>query len=564
MKWMGRAFLFFLTVAPSAAAQQADLVLQNGVIYTGARALGRVEALAIQGERIIAAGTRKQVQRWIGPKTRILDLQGRFVMPGFNDAHVHLGGAGRGKLSVDLSGARSLAEMQERIRARLSEFAPGQWIVGRGWDHSLWPEPRIPTRADLDAISTKHPMLFERVDGHSSVANSLALTMAGITRDTPNPEGGDIVRDAQGEPTGWLKERAEGLVARHIPEPTPEQRKRGLELALREAAQNGVTSLQDNSAWEDFLTLQELKKEDKLTARITEWLPFNAPLETLKARRELGGTTDPWLKTGALKGVTDGSGGSHSAAMLDPFADEPNNRGILLYELEQLKQMVIERDLAGFQITLHAIGDRAVRVTLDAFAAARAANPRRRDARHKIEHAQFVHPDDAPRFGELRVIASMQPSHVLSDMRWAPALLGPARLREAYPWKTLLQDSPVLAFGTDYPVELINPFRGLYAAVTREFEDGGPTGGWVPEEKIGLEDALRAYTQGSAAAEFEDHRKGTLAPGMFADFIVLSQDLTRLPPRDLLRVQVLMTVVGGKVVLDRLQSQPATPEGSRD
>jgi len=561
---MGRAFLLLLILASSAAAQQADLVLQNGVIYTGARALGRVEALAIQGERIVAAGTRKQIQRWIGPKTRILDLQGRFVMPGFNDAHVHLGGAGRGKLTVDLTGARSLAEMQERIRARLPEFAPGQWIVGRGWDHSLWPEPRIPTRPDLDAVSTKHPMLFERVDGHSSVANSLALTIAGITRDTPDPEGGDIVRDAQGEPTGWLKERAEGLVARHIPEPTPEERKRGLELSLREAAQNGVTSLQDNSAWEDFLALQELKKEGKLTARITEWLPFNAPLETLKARREQGGTTDPWLKTGALKGVTDGSGGSHSAAMLEPFADEPHNRGILLYEPEQLKQMVIERDAAGFQITLHAIGDRAVRVALDAFAAARAANPSRRDARHKIEHAQFVHPDDARRFGAPRVIASMQPSHILNDMRWAPALLGPARRREAYPWKTLQKDSPVLAFGTDYPVELINPFRGLYAAVTREFEDGGPVGGWVPEEKISLEDALRAYTQGSATAEFEDHRKGTLRPGMFADFIVLSHDLTQLQPRELLRVQVLMTVVGGKVVFDRLQSQPATREGSRD
>lgn len=536
-----------LTSMPARAAE-ADLVVVNGVIYTVDPALGRVEALAIQGARIIAAGTRKEIEHWIGPKTRVLDLKGRFVMPGFNDAHVHLGNAGRGKSSVDLTGVRSLAEMQARIRTHLSEFAPGKWITGRGWDHSLWSEPRIPTRTDLDAVSTEHLMLLGRVDGHSAVANSAALAKASITRDTPNPEGGDIVRDPSGEPTGWLKEKAIGLVSRHIPSPTRAQRKHALELALREAVENGVTSLQDNSAWEDFLALQELKRGGKLRARVTEWLSFDAPIETLKAQREQGGTTDPWLKTGALKGVTDGSGGSHSAAMLEPFADEPGNRGILRYDPEQLKQMVIERDQAGFQIALHAIGDRATRVSLDAFAAARAVNPRRRNRRHKIEHAQFVHPDDAARFAELRVIASMQPSHLLNDMRWAPQLLGPDRYAEAYPWNSMLKHSPALAFGTDYPVERINPFRGLYAAVTREFETGGPNGGWVPEEKINLEDAIRAYTWGSAVAEFEEQRKGTLAPGKFADLIVLSQDLTRLPPWEILRTKVLLTIVGGKIV----------------
>lgn len=554
MKRLRAGFVLLLAALSCATvwAAEADWVLVNGVIYTVDPALGRVEAIAIQGELIVAAGTRKEIQHWIGPKTRVLDLQGRFVMPGFNDAHVHLGGAGQGKLSVDLTGVRSLAELQQRIRARLGDFQPGEWITGRGWDHSLWPEARIPTRADLDAVSTQHPILIERVDGHSSVANSLALAKAGITRDTPNPEGGDIVRDAGSEPTGWLKERAEGLVSRHVPQPTREQRKRGLELALREAAENGVTSLQDNSAWEDFLALQELKREGKLPARITEWLSFNAPLETLKAQREQGGTTDPWLKTGALKGVTDGSGGSHSAAMLEPFADEPTNSGILLYDPEKLKQMVIERDAAGFQIALHAIGDRAIRVALDAFAAARTANPQRGNARHKIEHAQFVHPDDAPRFGELRVIASMQPSHLLNDMRWALALLGQNRYPEGYPFNSMLKHSPTLAFGTDYPVEGINPFRGLYAAVTREFENGGPPGGWVPEERISLEDAIGAYTWGAAVAEFEEQRKGTLAPGKFADLIVVSQDLTRLSPREILRTQVLLTMVGGKAVYNRL------------
>lgn len=561
--------LLVLGIGSAAArAAEADLVLVNGVIYTVDRALGRVEALAIQGERIIAAGTRKEIEHWMGPKTRVLDLGGRFVMPGFNDAHVHLGGlylgdVRRGNLRIDLTGSRSLGELQERLRRRLKDFAPGEWVLGRGWDHSLWPDPRIPTRADLDAVSTQHPILLERVDGHSSVVNSLALKIAGITRDTPNPDGGEIVRDASGEPTGWLKERAQGLVERHIPRPTRELRKRGLELVLREAVENGITSLQDNSDWEDFLVLQELKQEGKLPVRITEWLRFNTPLETLKAQREQGGTTDPWLKTGALKGVTDGSGGSHSAAMLEPFADELTNRGILLYDPEQLKLMVIERDLAGFQITLHAIGDRAVRVALDAFAAARAANPQRRNARHKIEHAQFVHPDDASRFRQLGVIASMQPSHLLNDMRWAPKLLGRERYREAYPWNLMLQNSPVLAFGTDFPVEPFNPFRGLYAAVTREFEEGSPAGGWVPEEKISLDEAIRAYTWGSAVAEFEEQRKGTLAPGKFADLIVLSQDITRVPPPGIPRTRVLLTMVGGRIVLNRLPGVAAA-QGTQD
>lgn len=532
----------------------ADLVLVNGTIYTGDPALGRVEALAIKGEIITAAGTRHEIEHWVGPHTRVLDLQGRFVMPGFNDAHVHMASAGRAKLTLDFTGVRSLAEMQQRMRARLDDVQPGEWLRGHGWDQSLWDPPSIPTRQDLDAVSKDHPMLFSRVDGHSAVVNSLALELAGITKDTPEPEGGEIVRDPQGEPTGWLKEEAVGLVERLIPKPTQAQRKRALELALQDAAAHGVTSVQDDSVrggdWENFVAYQKLQQEGKLIVRVTEWLDFNAPIKALKARQAQAGTADPWLKTGALKAITDGSGGSHTAAMLEPFADEPGNRGILLYEPEKLKQMVIERDAASFQIALHAIGDRANRVVLDAFTAARAAN-KRRDARHRIEHAQFVHPDDFKRFGELGVIASVQPCHLLSDMRWAPALLGPARAAEGYAFGTLLKSGAILAFGTDYPVELINPFRGLYAAVTREFETGGPQAGWLPEEKLTLEEAIHAYTLGSAYAEFEEQRKGTLTLGKFADLIVLSQDITRVPSRALLNTEVLLTVVGGKIVYEK-------------
>ncbi len=296
-----------------------------------------------------------------------------------------------------------------------------------------------------------------------------------------------------------------------------------------------------------------MKQEGKLTLRVTEWLPFDAPLNRLEEMRKEGGATDPWLKTGALKGVTDGSGGSLSAAMLEPFANAPDNRGILLYDPEQLKKMVVDRDAAGFQIALHAIGDRANRVALDAFETALKIN-KRRNARHKIEHAQFVHRDDFARFKELGVIASMQPCHLLADMRWAPIILGPEREYEGYAIGTMRQAGARLAFGTDYPVEHINPLRGLYAAVTREFEDGGPEGGWLPEEKVSIEEAIRAYTLGSAFAEFEERRKGTLSPGKFADLIVLSQDITNVSPPELLRTDVLLTMVGGKIVYQKEQA----------
>lgn len=558
-----KRLLFLLTIllmgaGPGAAAAPpetrggtaAELVLTHGNIYTVDPRIGRVEALAISQGKIVAVGTAAEIQHWVGPKTRVIDLHGQFVLPGFNDAHTHFGSGGRGLLTVNVEGTRSLAEFQQRIRARLGEFKPGQWVIGRGWDQSLWPENRVPTRADLDAVSTIHPMLFGRVDGHSVVVNSLALEKAGITRDTPDPPGGAIVHDATGEPTGWLKDNAMDLVSNLVPPPTPEQRKRGLLLAMAEAARWGVTSIQDNSAWEDFLAFRELQKEGRLSLRVTEWLPFDLPVAKLEEMRREGGTSDLWLRTGALKGVTDGSGGSLSAAMLEPFANAPGNRGLLMYDPEQLKKMVIERDAAGFQINLHAIGDRANRVALDAFAAARQANPRR-DARHRIEHAQFLDPVDVPRFKELGVIASVQPCHLLSDMRWAPLILGPQRFSEAYPWNGLLRAGAVLAYGTDFPVEPLNPLRDLYVSVAREFETGGPLGGWLPEEKVSIADSIRAYTWGSAYGEFEEQRKGTLAPGMLADLVVLSQDITQVPAREILRTEVLLTMVGGKIVYEK-------------
>src|ERR1700687_2883009 len=511
------------TTGPS--GDPATLLLLHGNIYTGDVAHPRAEAVAIRGVQIIAVGSDAEIQKRKGSKTEMIDLGGQFAMPGFNDAHVHLGSAGQGKLEVQLNGARSVAEMQERIRSRVAQTKPGEWIVGQGWDHTLWPAKKFPTRQQLDAVSKDRPMIFSHISGHVAVANSRALELAGITLLTPNPAGGEIERDASGEPTGMLKEGAAlGLIRAKVPPPSKEQRYHGIVLALADAAQFGVTSLQDNSEWQDFLVYQQIKREGKLTARITEWLPFRAPLEQLETMRRDGGTTDPWLKVGALKMVTDGALGSRTAAMLAPYSDDSSTSGILTIDPETLKQMTIERDRAGFQLNFHAIGDRANRISLDAFAAALAANGRR-VRRDRIEHAQVVAPEDFARFAQLDVMASMQPSHETSDMRWAERRIGPERPKGAYAWATFRRQGVRLAFGTDYPVEPISPFRGLYACVTRELPDGGPRLGWQTQEKIPLADCIRAYTYGAAYAQFEDGKKGELKAGQYADFIILSNDL---------------------------------------
>lgn len=529
----------------------ADVVLTKGAIYTGDAQRPRVEAIAMRGEWIVAAGSNDEIHKWIGPKTQVVDLRGAFAMPGFNDAHVHFGYAAEEKLAVAIEGARSLAEFQRRIRERLSEFKPGEWITGRGWDHTLWPEKKFPTRQDLDAVSRDHPMFFGRVDGHVGVANSLALKLSGITRETADPSGGRILHDPEtGEPTGMLEEDpAMELVQHRIPDLSAAQRRRGIELVLAEASRNGITSAQDNSKWADFLVYEKLKSEGKLSLRITEWLPFSAPLEQLESLREHGGASDRWLKTGPVKAYLDGSLGSRTAALLAPYADDPGNSGILRMDPGDVERMAIERDRAGFQIAFHAIGDRANRVALDTFAAVRAANGVR-DRRDRVEHAQVVAAGDVERFAALDVVASMQPCHLLTDVRWTEARLGAGRSVAVHAWNSMEKHGVRLAFGTDYPVEPISPLRGLYACVTRELPEGGPAGGWRPQEKISIEDCIRNYTLGSAYAQFEEQRKGQLTPGELGDIVVLSADVTHIPPRELLRVQVRMTLVGGRIVYE--------------
>ena len=527
--------------------------LESGGAPTLARAtqMDRAQAMAVRDARIVAVGSNAEIEKLKGKHTQVVDLGGHFVMPAFNDAHVHLANAGFEKLHVELAGARSLAEMQQRIAAAAQTTPAGDWLTGRGWDHTLWPDQKLPTRQDLDAVTGDHPAIFTRVDGHISVANSAALKFAGITRSTPDPPGGKIDHDAQGEPTGILRETVKDDLLARLPPPSPAQRRRGLELALADAAQWGITSAQDNSQWEDFLVLEDLEREGKLTLRVAEWLPFNALLQQLQEHRAHHPKDDNLLHTTMLKGFMDGSLGSRTAAMLAPYADDPGNKGLARYEQAKLDQMAVERVRAGFQLGFHAIGDRAVEMALDAFAAAeRDARERgqvpAQGFRFRVEHAQITTPEQIRRFGDLGAIASMQPNHLLTDMRWAEARLGKDRAAHSYAWKEFLDAGVPLCFGTDYPVEPITPFRGLYAAITRRSEDGKQE--YFPNEKLTIEQAIAAYTTGSAYAQFAEHEKGLLQPGMLADFVVLDRDITRVEPDAILKTRVLRTVVGGKTV----------------
>src|SRR3989454_6053069 len=523
----------------------------HGRIYTNDPEHPWAEAMAVTDDKISCIGKVAHVLLDCGGSregVETIHLHDQFVMPGFNDAHVHLGGAAADELAVPLIGVPSPQEMQKRVADAVAHHKAGEWITGGGWDHTLWAEKRFPNRQQLDAVSPKNPVILTHISGHVAVANSLALKSAEIDKDTPNPPGGEIEHDAFGEPTGVLKEYAAmSLVTVRIPDPPVELRRKGIELVLENLAKNGVTSVQDFSDWEDFKVYKQLKEEGKLTVRITEWLPFNLPLNDLQNMRAQGGTTDPWAKTGALKAFTDGAMGSRTAAMLEPYSDDPSTSAILTNDPGKLQEMAIARDKAGFQLAFHAIGDRANRVALDVFEAVAKANGPR-DRRDRIEHAQLVAPEDFSRFAKLNVIASMQPSHQTTDMRWAEDRVGRERIKGAYAWATMRKNGVRLAFGTDYDVEPISPFRGLYACVTRERPEGGPRNGWEPQEKISLEDCLRAYTSGSAYAQFEEGKKGELKAGEYADFIILSNDLTKIPPAQYTKTQVLRTVVGGRTV----------------
>lgn len=579
--------IFALTFAPLTGlanknqTEQADLILTNGIIFTADDADTIAESVAIKGNRIVAVGTTKDITSRFRrtPNGRTVDLRGKLVTPGFNDAHIHFLNGGIALLNVNLNGAKSLDEALRRVAERAANTPEGVWITGRGWDHTLWGN-KFPTRGDLDKITAKHPVFLTRVDGHVSWANSLALQKANVTKATTVPEGGEIERDTNGEATGILKETAAGLVGKIIPAPTDADRARGLEVALKQAREYGITSIQDNSGYEATKIYRDFLKQDKLTVRVASWQDFEDSIDKLKAQRAEFQTfkDNPFrLRLTALKGYVDGTLGSRTASLLEPYSDDHANAGIPRRPQEELTRMIVERDAADFQIALHAIGDKANRMAIEGFDAAR---PSRRtgyalnvdasvsrqqvdamqrtmqtkdDAkpRHRIEHAQVIAPSDFKRFAELGIIASMQPSHAISDKRWAGERLGEYRTLGAYAWHLMRSYNVHTPFGTDFPVEGMSPYVGLFAAVTRQSPDLEPQGGWQPQERLSIRDAIRCYTRESAYASFEENDKGQIKAGMLADLVVHSKNFLTVEPKEILTTEAAMTIFDGKVIYER-------------
>lgn len=564
--------------AAAQTKQQISLLLYNGKVFTADEKFTIAEAVAINGERIVAVGASDALRARYQPAQEI-NLQGRLVTPGFNDAHVHFFRGALALLNVNLLDTKTLAETQARVAAKAKEVKAGEWIVGRGWDHTIWKQ-NFPSKKDLDSIAPNNPVFLTRVDGHVAWANSAALKAAGITRETKNPEGGEIERDTQGEATGILKETAMGLVSRLIAQPTAEQNNRAMEAALEMARRYGITSIQDNSGYQTTKLYREFLRAGKLTVRVSEWQDFEDPVAKLKEQRAEFATfkDDPnRLKLTALKGYVDGTLGSKTAAMLAPFADDPHNSGIPRRSPEELTKMIVERDEAGFQIALHAIGDRANRMALDGFRAAfdirektvgsklnenaiRHIEKLKQNGlptlnenliRHRIEHAQVVNPSDFKRFVELGVIASMQPSHAISDKRWAESRLGEYRVLGAYAWHLMQAYNIPVPFGTDFPVEPINPYNTLYAAVSRQDAEGDPVGGWQPQERLSMAAAIRCHTFDAAYAEFSEREKGEIKAGMLADLVVHSKDLLTIPHKEVLTTEPVYTIFNGKIVYEK-------------
>jgi predicted amidohydrolase YtcJ len=528
--------------------RSADLILKNGVFFTGNPMKPFAEMVAIRGNRIVGVGKSSDIHRHLRPTTRVIDCGGRFGCAGFNDSHVHLVAGGRSLEDVDFTGVSSELEMQKRILERAWKLPWGSWILGRGWDQNLFPGGRWPTKKILDDIAPDYPMVFHRVCGHAVLVNSKVLEIAGITATTPDPAAGEIVRDpATGEPTGVLKEEAVRLVSQYIPAPTRESIQRAVERGLEAARRFGVTSVQDQSVPEAIPVYRDMLAEETLTCRISIWFPLAGDWsEYRRQRAEFNGLA---LHFGPLKGFIDGTLGTRTALLLEPYADDATSRGTVLITPQSLSGYVAEADSAGYQIALHAIGDGAVRMALDAFAQP-VAGRLEKDRRYRIEHAQVVSESDLGRFKSLGVIASMQPAHCSDDLAWAGTRLGPERSRGAYAWNSLLRAGVRLAFGSDWPVASLNPMTGLYAAVTRTDTAGLPEGGWNYQEHITVEEAILAYTAGSAAAEFMENEKGTLEQGKLADLVLFDRNLLTCAPRDLLRTRVVCTLMNGKIVYE--------------
>jgi predicted amidohydrolase YtcJ len=533
----------------------ADLVLTHAVVHTMDPARPRAEAVALRGSRILAVGTRRDMEDLIGPRTRVRDLEGRTVVPGFNDSHAHLLGIGFARLDVDLTDAASWAEVVDRIAEAVATRSPGEWIRGRGWHEEKWTRPPagavrgFPTHHALTAISPDNPVVLTRADGHAVLANATAMELGGVTRHTAAPPGGEVIREEGGAPTGVFVDNAKGLV--EPGERTGDEQRRALDLAVEECLRNGVTSLSDAWAPSEVLELyRDRAAHGRLGVRVYAMAAGVETLRTLEAPEvDLGGG---FLTIRAVKEYADGALGSRGAALLEPYTDDPGNEGLLVTPPEDLLETTNEALQRGFQVAIHAIGDRANRIVLDVYEKALARHPEAKDPRLRIEHAQILDAADIPRFGELGILAAIQGIHCTSDRPWAPHRLGMARVEEgAYAWRSLLASGARLLNGTDAPVEALSPIANFYATVTRQLPSGQPPGGFDPEQKLTREEALRTMTLDAAYGSFQEDTKGSITPGKLADLVVLSRDILTIPENQLLKTKVMATIVNGQVVYER-------------
>jgi hypothetical protein len=545
--------VLFIMAALGANAESkpsATLIVTNAAVYTVDKQQPKAEAVAVIGDRIVAVGSRADIDSWRGPQTKLIDARGKLLLPGFNDAHVHFlqGGAQLGQ--VQLTDAPTPQEFAKRIAAQVKKTPKGEWILGGRWDETKWPNQELPTKDLVDSVTGDTPIFVERYDGHEALANSAAMKLAGIDAKTADVPGGVIVRGGNGNPTGVFKDAAMPLIYKAIPPITHEQRLRAARAAMKHAASVGVTSVQHmNPEFADVAAYSELLESGELTTRI-----YAAPMETDWRDQAKVGIRRAWgssyLRLGAVKGYADGSLGSRTAYMFEPFSDDPNNRGLLSDEMHPpsaMRDRLMKADAAGLQVRVHAIGDRAISMILDIFADIEKEHGYH-DQRFAIEHAQHMAQKDFERFAKLHVIASMQPYHAIDDGRWAEARLGHDRIRYSYAWRSFLDRGVTLAFGTDWPVAPLDPMPGVYAAVTRATLDGKNPDGWIPEEKITLPEAIEAYTMGAAFAEFQEREKGSISPGKLADMVILTENIFELKPEAIRNVKVKTTIVGGKVV----------------
>jgi len=554
---MNRGLVFFVILAAltgfdrAPAKPSADLLILNAHIVTMDAKHPAASAMVIQGSRIVWVGDTAEAQKRF-PETRAIDLHGATILPGIIDAHTHLIELGKSLVRLNLKDVATDREAVEQVKQRVRSAAPQEWILGWGWDEGKWAS-HYPDNRALSDVSPNNPVYLVGLHTFAAWANKRALQLAGITKDTKDPPNGKILRDEKtGEPTGVLLNHAQDLVERQIPPMTLEQTKQALELAAQECVRHGLTSVHEARVSPIMVdAFRELIRENRLPLRVYAMLDGADPA-LVSQWLERGPEIDPnhQLTIRAFKLFADGALGSRGAALLEPYSDSPQSKGTFTTPEPEVHNLTRKSLQRGFQVCTHAIGDAANRMVLDAYAHALSDVPQAHDPRLRIEHAQVLSPEDIPRFAKLGIIPSMQPVHATSDMGWAEQRLGPQRIKGAYAWRSLLQTGVHLPLSSDFPGETLNPFYGIYAAITRQDPQGNPPGGWNPEQRLTLDEALRGYTVEAAYAEFEDQTKGSIEPGKLADFIVISQDITSLPPKEILAIRVLKTFVGGKLVYD--------------